>query len=769
AQDDTLAAELRTKQDWFKKQFLAGEILVLHRGLNAHIEEEFESGGTKRDGTTLDITRSRFYKKGLLEFEKIEIASVPEILKFGQYGHVGLGRAVAKLEGAEHSRPTIYFDSRYYYDEDVRLHEIDEIVQWELLRMKLGLKSHQMRDWIKKYFDKPCEALKGTECEELVRELNPDAELTSANLAEAFHKRSHKLPRRLLKKGVGDVNFSTMLALYAEAKEEKDVNIGAVIGKPVKKDYDESLSVDDIGAIALEAAGMVFPNAPLIVRIAGSCSYTQENGIPDWDVVDDIDIILYVPDDMNSVSANASFRDKLLALGSRYRLRDESSYPEYASNTTREYLSFIVKGRPRYLNMHTEDFHYLRSITDNVVGYSPFGIYYSNERGETAFNGYVQGIEKRELEKIAFARCRYLFDSHYVDETRGRPRAFKLLAQLGYFIGNEELRKEALRVFVLHKDCTSEDRAVVEQAYQALVERFGITAEAIEQAAAKRIWEAKEKSEIISLSKEWALELGNILKERQKQIESEDIAPNAHTPSDDFGHNFLVKKIKERFSGHNILSEEEDLSGEWKEDAPYTWILDPLCGSKEFKAKRTNFSVGIICIDNRTGMQIVGLSYAPCYGTDATTNSTMFYAGSEGTYVNEQKRVIPTRRSASGKAIIVKHRTLGGDPLLPYRERLKGKFSEITTKGGSLTVQDSFLAKQDTDCIIHMCKLTDVLPRAYLVQQAGGRVSFIDGTPVFPLLPKILLQFTGDERLPPVLYSRADIHDEILKEIRDIE
>ena len=232
--DDSLAAKLRTTMDGFKDRFLAGEILASHRAVNECILQAFEDGNAVRTKLMLDLNKSDFYKDGMF-FKKAELAYVPNLLKkTGQFAHVGLGQAAGL--------PTIYIDSKFYYSEDMRLHEIDEIVQWELLRMKLGailkgdpdgIQPSEMRDWIKEHFDTPDEALKDTEYEELA------PELTSAALAKKFHGRSHKLPRRLLEEGLGAFDFSTMLALYEEAKTEKDVTIGATIEKNDSVPMDE--------------------------------------------------------------------------------------------------------------------------------------------------------------------------------------------------------------------------------------------------------------------------------------------------------------------------------------------------------------------------------------------------------------------------------------------------------------------------------------------------------------------------------------------------
>jgi len=225
---DSLSPSLRSRMAGFQEKFLAGEVLLSHKRVNEYIENAFAGGAAKRDGETIGIGSSKFYRAGQLEFNEAEVVSVPGLLaKARQPAHVGLGRAAG--------RPTIYLDGGLYYDEDLRRHEVDEVVQWELLRGKLNLRPHQMRQWILDHFDLPDEDLKGTEYERSA------PELTSAAIARKFHERSHRFPKRLYKEGAKEMDFATMLALYDEAEEEKDVNIASHEAGPSKEAVFESL------------------------------------------------------------------------------------------------------------------------------------------------------------------------------------------------------------------------------------------------------------------------------------------------------------------------------------------------------------------------------------------------------------------------------------------------------------------------------------------------------------------------------------------------
>ena len=93
-----------------------------------------------------------------------------------------------------------------------------------------------------------------------------------------------------------------------------------------------------------------------------------------------------------------------------------------------------------------------------------------------------------------------------------------------------------------------------------------------------------------------------------------DLVTNADIESEEF----IIKKIKESFPKHSILSEER---GELFTDSEYLWVIDPLDGTTNFAHNLTIFAVSIGLI--KKGVETVcGVVYNPaakkCFYADKT-------------------------------------------------------------------------------------------------------------------------------------------------------
>ena len=274
----------------------------------------------------------------------------------------------------------------------------------------------------------------------------------------------------------------------------------------------------------------------------------------------------------------------------------------------------------------------------------------------------------------------------------------------------------------------------------------------------------------------FAYEVGSFLKERQKTIKPHEAVPGRHMPTDHEAHDRIVKLLKGAFPMHNVLSEEEDLSPEWNDNAPYTWILDPLCGTTEFEGGSEHFGTDAVCIDMRTMRPVFTVSYTPRYESDSTFDGTMYVATRNGTFVNGKKKVITDLENFSERdAFVIEHRSIkikgkkAKDPLGVYREYLRKKYDFNDFREGHEKTDASmlgFLVDKDLGMVLHMLKPWDAIRIAHIIAQAGGKVSFIDGTPLFPLTPHILKH---RDRLPPLLISPANVHEELLRSIQSVE
>lgn len=112
--------------------------------------------------------------------------------------------------------------------------------------------------------------------------------------------------------------------------------------------------------------------------------------------------------------------------------------------------------------------------------------------------------------------------------------------------------------------------------------------------------------------------------------EAQDIATNADLAIEDL----LVKEIKKVYPEHNFLTEEHN-SLDQKSD--YTWVVDPIDGTKNYFRKIPIFCVAIAL--RYHGEEVLGVVFNP-----ATNEFFGSYQGG-GAYLNEQKLEVSSENS----------------------------------------------------------------------------------------------------------------------------
>ncbi|MDD5440313.1 MAG: hypothetical protein PHS37_09020, partial [Candidatus Omnitrophica bacterium] len=106
----SLAPDLRTQREAFKKEFQDGCLLLSHAAVNDYIKQAIDNAGgferLRHRDETLDLPDGR--KMDLV------IAAIPGLFaNRGQFGHLGFGS-----KDKAH-RPIIYVDEKFYYDQRI--------------------------------------------------------------------------------------------------------------------------------------------------------------------------------------------------------------------------------------------------------------------------------------------------------------------------------------------------------------------------------------------------------------------------------------------------------------------------------------------------------------------------------------------------------------------------------------------------------------------------------------------------------------------------
>lgn len=136
----------------------------------------------------------------------------------------------------------------------------------------------------------------------------------------------------------------------------------------------------------------------------------------------------------------------------------------------------------------------------------------------------------------------------------------------------------------------------------------------------------------LAFAKKLSIEAGNLILNKRNKYEISvhkkdflDVATNVDLAAE----KLIISKLKKYYPKFNILSEEK---GFINNNSPYTWIIDPLDGTKEFMRNIPTYSVNITLEKNFE--IILGVVYYPNY-------KQMFSAlKNNGSYINNHKTAI---------------------------------------------------------------------------------------------------------------------------------
>lgn len=196
----------------------------------------------------------------------------------------------------------------------------------------------------------------------------------------------------------------------------------------------------------------------------------------------------------------------------------------------------------------------------------------------------------------------------------------------------------------------------------------------------------------------------------------------------------LIDRIRSRFPDHNIESEEmgkKDLGSE------FTWIIDPIDGSKYYWKKIRLFTTSIAL---RKEKEIIfGLVFFPSTGE-------FFYAlKGQGAYLNQEKIQVSNQIRLADSFIYVELPSceLSQKIFDDYHKKLKRLLSQScrVRSFGLGTLGLCYLARGGFEAYVNLgmdTKVYDMAAGVILVEEAGGKVTDLYGGPVDLELGRIL-------------------------------
>jgi len=216
------------------------------------------------------------------------------------------------------------------------------------------------------------------------------------------------------------------------------------------------------------------------------------------------------------------------------------------------------------------------------------------------------------------------------------------------------------------------------------------------------------------------------------------------TSADYEAEKIIISAAKKYYPQYNILSEE---AGYFNNGSPYTIIIDPLDGTKNYAKNISLFGTTIALIHKNQVLE--GVIYDPIH-------DEMFYAKkNKGAFLNNKK--IKTSSKKIIKDFIGGVANVKSKTDIKYYDKLKNKFYKYSAGWrilGSAVLDLSWVANGRMDLFIlsGVCPW-DVAAGGLLIEEAGGIIKQINGKKWQPL----------EERQEIIVAANKSIYNEALK------
>lgn len=236
-------------------------------------------------------------------------------------------------------------------------------------------------------------------------------------------------------------------------------------------------------------------------------------------------------------------------------------------------------------------------------------------------------------------------------------------------------------------------------------------------------------NDIIQISKE----AGEIIREsfgKEIQFEYKSNEFNLVTETDKKAEESIMNFIRKKYPSHNILAEE---SGEIKGSGEYTWVIDPLDGTTNFKHRFPIFAVSIGVM--RKDEIIAGVVY------DVMKDEIYSAEKSSGAFCNDDK-IYANKNDNLSHALLVTgfpydisenpHNAL--DIFVQLTKQARG-----IRRLGAASIDFCYVAKGVFDAFweVHLHPW-DICAGKIIVEEAGGIVTDFEGKPTNIFTPKVL-------------------------------
>ena len=185
---------------------------------------------------------------------------------------------------------------------------------------------------------------------------------------------------------------------------------------------------------------------------------------------------------------------------------------------------------------------------------------------------------------------------------------------------------------------------------------------------------------------------------------------------DSLADNHIREAIKQNYPTYGILSEEADLD----KNTEYIWVADALDGTINFVRGKRDFAVTLALTHN--GRSVIGATYLPA------TREEFYAEINQGTYSNNLRTRVSEAERLQDAIIHIETNFFKFPENIDLRDRLTRKAGRLHAINSS-AIELAYVAAGKSDACVYFGPAYELAPGALLVQEAGGKVTDINGKP----------------------------------------
>lgn len=242
---------------------------------------------------------------------------------------------------------------------------------------------------------------------------------------------------------------------------------------------------------------------------------------------------------------------------------------------------------------------------------------------------------------------------------------------------------------------------------------------------------------------------GNVLIRHMNRLDALNIVEKGRmdyaSEVDEAAEKEIVRELRKAGPDYAFLGEEGGAQGKGR----YTWVIDPLDGTSNYLHGIPHFCVSIALVEN--GEPVHGVIFDPL------RNELWTASRGGGATLNDKRIRIGERKDLQGAMLITGFPPRERARVAPHLRCLEALLAEAedVRRTGSAALDLAYVACGRADAYFEAgVKPWDIAAGVLLVEEAGGRVTSLDGGPF-------------DLRAGRIVASNGLVHDDMLRVIRE--